>query len=49
MQVGTEGGDTPGCLGHIQEPFEKEDMSDMFARALGEKMRQIDTIDRPKK
>ena len=38
IEVGNAGADTPGCLGILEEPFEKEDMSEMFRRAFLEQM-----------
>ena len=38
MELGTAAGACPGDLGDVWEPFEKEDMSEMFRRAFLEKM-----------
>ena len=46
IEVGNAGADTPGCLGILEEPFEKEDMSEMFRRAFLEKM-NTDEPDKP--
>ncbi len=46
FEVGNAGANVPGCLGHLAEPFEKEDMSEMFRRAFLEKM-SVDEPDRP--
>ncbi len=37
-EVGRAGEGVPGCLGELHEPFEKEDMSEMFSRAFLEKL-----------
>ena len=34
IEVGNAGAGIPGCLGILEEPFEKEDMSEMFRRAF---------------
>ena len=46
FEVGNAGANIPGCLGYLEEPFEKEDMSEMFRRAFLEKM-SVDEPDRP--
>jgi len=43
IEVGNAGAGIPGCLGILEEPFEKEDMSEMFRRAFLEKM----SVDQP--
>ena len=47
VEVGNAGAGIPGCLGILEEPFEKEDMSEMFRRAFLEKM-SIDEPDLPR-
>ena len=42
VELGNAAADVPGCLGDIYEEFEKEDMSEMFRRALLEQMVQDD-------
>ena len=42
VELGNAAADVPGCLGDIYEPFEKEDMSEMFRRAFLEQMVQDD-------
>ena len=46
IEVGNAGAGIPGCLGVLEEPFEKEDMSEMFRRAFLEKM-NVDEPDLP--
>lgn len=46
IEVGFAGAGIPGCLGMLEEPFEKEDMSEMFRRAFLEKM-SVDEPDLP--
>merc|ERR1711963_24286 len=47
VEVGNAGAGIPGCLGMLEEPFEKEDMSEMFRRAFLEKM-SVDEPDMPR-
>ncbi len=47
IELGFAGDGLPGCLGMIEEPFEKEDMSEMFRRAFLEKMALGERPDRP--
>jgi len=42
VELGNAAANVPGCLGDIYEPFEKEDMSEMFRRAFLEQMVQDD-------
>lgn len=46
IEVGYAGQGIPGCLGILEEPFEKEDMSEMFRRAFLEKM-AVEPSDKP--
>ena len=46
VEIGNAGAGVPGCLGDLHEPFEKEDMSEMFRRAFLEKMSGFDETDR---
>ena len=48
VELGNAAEGLPGCLGDIYEPFEKEDMSEMFRRAFLEKMQLTDDFQRPK-
>ncbi len=48
MELGNAGDGFPSSLGDLWEPFEKEDMSDMFRRAFLEKMALVDDDARPK-
>lgn len=47
IEIGNAGAGLPGCLGILEEPFEKEDMSEMFRRAFLEKMALGERADRP--
>jgi len=47
IEVGNAGAGIPGCLGILEEPFEKEDMSEMFRRAFLEGMNAPDEPDFP--
>ena len=47
IEIGNAGAGIPGCLGMLEEPFEKEDMSEMFRRAFLEKMALGERPDRP--
>lgn len=42
VEIGNAGADCPAGIGDIYEEFEKEDMSEMFRRALLEKMALVD-------
>lgn len=48
VEVGNAAANLPGCLGDLYEEFEKEDMSDMFRRAMLEKMALMDDDNRLK-
>ena len=48
IEVGNAGAGIPGCLGMLEEPFEKEDMSGMFRTAFLEALENVDEPDLPR-